>query len=204
MFPGSALILVLVGLVVPVFFVLTWLISVYHRLAALSKAYAAAYARLDVELKRRYDLLLDLVEAAKGCLGEDLGSTEAILAARNAASAANRRAARAPGDAATMKDLAGSEAALAATLGRLFDLAKAHPDLETHKAMVGLREELAASELRTESARQAYNDAIMRYNLVRVSFPNSVVAIPFGFGRAEAVVAKKPASTDEQKPLRRN
>jgi len=191
--------MLLVAMVVPVFFVLTWLISAYNRLAMLTKAYIHAYTQLGAELKRRYDLLLQLVETAKGCTGEDRATPEAVLAARNAASAANLRAAHAPGDAAAMRNLGGAEAALAATLRRLFDLAKAYPDLQTSKAMIHLREELASSDLRIEAARQAYNDAVMRYNAVRVSFPNNVVATPCGFGAAEPVGAKNAGGIGEQK-----
>src|SRR5438132_1246059 len=119
----GSIILVIV-LVVPVFFVLMFIISAYNRLVALRNRFKNAYAQIDVQLKRRYDLIPNLVETAKGYIKHERGTLEAVIAARNAASAANVKAAQNPGDAAAMKELVGAEAALTGTLGRLFALAE--------------------------------------------------------------------------------
>ena len=123
MIPGAALILLVVAVVVPVFFILMWVVGGYNRLVALRNRYKNAYAQIDVQLKRRYDLIPNLVETAKGYIKHERGTLEAVVAARNAASAANLRAAQAPGDLAAMKELSGAETALAGTLGRLFAVA---------------------------------------------------------------------------------
>jgi LemA protein len=194
-FPGAVFILVAVALLVPAFFTLTWVISGYHRLSALRKAYLQAYGPLDKELKHHYELILALVEIAKGCLGQDLGPPEAILAARNAALAASLEAARRPGDAPATRDLAGAEAALGGTVGRLFALAKAHPELNQDQAMLRLRAKLEACDRSIAAATETYNAAVMRYNSVRGSFPNNLVAVPFGFSSAEPFRARNAPAT---------
>ncbi|HTL18783.1 MAG TPA: LemA family protein [Patescibacteria group bacterium] len=181
MFPGAALILLVVALIVPAFFVLTWTISSYNRLNALRRTYTKAYESVDARLKQRYDLILDLVEAAKGYVQQTPGTTEAVVAARNSASAANLRASQLPGDPTAMKELSGAEIALTSTLRRLFAVLEVSPELKTDSIMRNAREELASSEQRVAAERQAYNDAVMRYNGVRRTFPNSVIALPFGF-----------------------
>src|SRR5438552_8211129 len=154
----------LVVLVVPVFFILMWVISGYNRLVALRNRFKNAYAQIDVQLKRRYDLIPNLVETAKGYIKHERGTLEAVVAARNAASAANVRAAQSPGDAAAMKELSGAEAALTGTLGRLFALSEAYPDLKANMTMMSLLEELTSTENKVAFARQAYNDSVMSYN----------------------------------------
>src|SRR5438046_7224823 len=145
MIKGS-IILVIALLVVPIFFVLMWIVSSFNRLVALRNRYKNAYAQIDVQLKRRYDLIPNLVETAKGYIKHERGTLEAVIAARNAASAANVRAAQSPGDAAAMKELAGAEAALTGTLGRLFALSEAYPDLKANTTMMSLLEELTSTE----------------------------------------------------------
>src|SRR5204862_5547529 len=122
---ARAFILVLVALVVPVFLVLMWLVSSYNRLVALRNRYKNAYAQIDVQLKRRYDLIPNLVETAKGYIKHERGTLEAVVAARNAAASANVRAAQTPGDASATKELAGAEGALTGTVGRSFAVAEA-------------------------------------------------------------------------------
>lgn len=192
MFPGAGWILLLLALIVPAFFVLSWLISSYNRLIVLRKGYIHAYAQVGGLLKRRYDLVLNVLETAKGYLHHDLGTPDAVLAARNAASAANLRAAQSPGEMASMKELAGAEAALAGTLTRLFTLVNAYPELKTDTTMCGLKEELAENQNKLGSASQVYNDAVMRYNMVRGTFPNNMVALPLGFFVAENLTGEKP------------
>lgn len=199
MIPGAALILVLVAIVVPVFFILMWGVGGYNRLVALRNRYKNAYAQIDVQLKRRYDLIPNLVETAKGYIKHERGTLEAVVAARNAASAANVRAAQAPGDAAAMKELSGAETALAGTLGRLFAVAEAYPDLKANTTMMSLMEELTSTENKVAFARQAYNDAVMGYNTVRETFPTNMIAGPFSFGPAELFVIEKPEQKEAPK-----
>jgi LemA protein len=192
MFPGAAIILVLVAIVVPVFFILMWVVGGYNRLVALRNRYKNAYAQIDVQLKRRYDLIPNLVETAKGYIKHERGTLEAVVAARNAASAANLRAAQAPGDTTAMKELSGAESALTGTLGRLFAVAEAYPDLKANTTMMSLMEELTSTENKVAFARQAFNDSVMSYNTSRETFPTNMIAGPFGFLPAELFVIDKP------------
>src|SRR5438552_6418881 len=196
--PGALIILVVV-VIVPLLFVLMWIVSSYNRLVASRNAFKNAYAQIDVQLKRRYDLIPNLVETAKGYLRHERGTLEAVVAARNAASAANVKAAQSPGDAAAMKELAGAEAALTGTLGRLFAVAEAYPDLKANTTMMSRMEELTSTENKVAFARQAYNDAVMGYNTVRETFPTNMIAGPFSFGPAELFVIEKPEEKEAPK-----
>src|SRR5438093_9379823 len=195
----SGLIVVLVALVVPLFFALMWIVSGYNRLVALRNRFKNAYAQIDVQLKRRYDLIPNLVETAKGYIKHERGTLEAVIAARNAASAANVRAAQTPGDATAMKELSGAETALAGTLGRLFALAEAYPDLKANTTMMQLMEELTSTENKVAFARQAYNDAVMAYNTQRETFPTNTIAGTFNFGAAELFLIEKPQEKEAPK-----
>jgi LemA protein len=192
MIPGAALILVIVAMVVPVFFVGMWIMSAHSRLVGLRNRYQDAYTRIDVLLKKRYSLVPELVEIVKGYVSQESGTPDAVLAARNAASEASRRAGQFPGDSAPMMDLSGAESALAATLQRLFAAAQGYPELKADKKMKGLIDELSSTETEIAMARQAYNDAVMSYNTVRETFPTSIIATPFSFGPAESFVLQKP------------
>jgi LemA protein len=193
------LIILLVVLVVPIFFILMWVVGGYNGLVALRNRFKNAYAQIDVQLKRRYDLIPNLVETAKGYIKHERGTLEAVIAARNAASAANVRAAQAPGDAAAMKELSGAETALTGTLGRLFALSEAYPDLKANTTMMSLMEELTSTENKVSFARQAYNDAVMSYNTARESFPTNLIAGPFNFGPAELFAIEKPEEKEAPK-----
>jgi LemA protein len=193
------IIIVLVVLVVPIFFILMWIVSAYNRLVTLRNRYKNAFAQIDVQLKRRYDLIPNLVETAKGYIKHERGTLEAVIAARNAASAANVRAAQNPGEAAAMKELSGAEAALTGTLGRLFALSEAYPDLKANTTMLRLMEELTSTENKVAFARQAYNDSVMTYNTQRESFPTNMLAGPFHFGPAESFVIEKPEEKEAPK-----
>jgi LemA protein len=186
------LIVVLIVLIVPIFFVLMWIASSYNRLVSLRNRFKNAYAQIDVQLKRRYDLIPNLVETAKGYIKHERGTLEAVIAARNAASAANTRAAQTPGDSSAMKDLSGAESALSGSLGRMFALAESYPDLKANTTMMSLMEELTSTENKVAFARQAYNDSVMGYNTARETFPNNMIAGPFNFGPAELFVIDKP------------
>lgn len=195
----TGLMIALIALVVPVFFVVVFVIGAYNRLVGLRNRFKNAFSQIDVQLKRRYDLIPNLVETAKGYLQHERGTLEAVIAARNAASAASARAAQNPGDAAAMKQLAGAEGALTGTLGRLFALAEAYPDLKANETMSRLMEELTSTENKVAFARQAYNDSVMTYNTARESFPTNLVAGPFSFGPAELFEIEQPAQREAPK-----
>jgi LemA protein len=197
MFKGLFILVIVV--VVPVFFVLMWIVGAYNRLVALRNRFKNAYAQIDVQLKRRYDLIPNLVETAKGYIKHERGTLEAVIAARNSASAANVLAAQNPGDATAMKALSGAETALTSTLGRLFAVAEAYPDLKANTTMMTLMEELTSTENKVAFARQAYNDSVMAYNTQRETFPTNMIAGPFNFGPAELFVIEKPEEKEAPK-----
>jgi LemA protein len=159
-------------------------VGAYNRLVMLRNRYKNAFSQIDVQLKRRYDLIPNLVETAKGYLKYERQTLEAVIAARNQASFAAQRAAASPGDASAMRDLAGAENALGGALGRMFALAEAYPDLKANTTMNQLSEELSSTENKVAFARQAYNDAVMAYNTGRESFPASIIAGGAGFTEA--------------------
>jgi LemA protein len=192
-------ILLIIVLAVPVILILLWIVAAYNRLVALRNRYKNAFAQIDVQLKRRYDLIPNLVETAKGYIKHERGTLEAVIAARNAASTANMRAAQTPGDAAAMKELSGAETALTGTLGRLFALTEAYPDLKANTTMMSLMEELTSTENKVAFARQAYNDAVMSYNTGRETFPTNILAGSFNFGPAELFVIEKPEEKEAPK-----
>lgn len=191
--------IIVVALVVPVFFVLTYIISCYNRLVLLRNRFKNAFAQIDVQLKRRYDLIPNLVETAKGYLKHERGTLEAVIAARNAASTANARAAANPGDAGAIKELSGAETALTGTLGRLFAVAEAYPDLKANTNMMALMEELTSTENKVAFARQAYNDSVMTYNTQREVFPSNLIAGMFNFAAAELFVVDQPEQKEAPK-----
>jgi LemA protein len=192
-------ILLIIVLAVPVILILLWIVAAYNRLVALRNRYKNAFAQIDVQLKRRYDLIPNLVETAKGYIKHERGTLEAVIAARNAASTANMRAAQTPGDAAAMKELSSAETALTGTLGRLFALSESYPDLKANTTMMSLMEELTSTENKVAFARQAYNDAVMAYNTGRETFPTNILAGSFNFGPAELFVIEKPEEKEAPK-----
>ena len=196
---GAGILVLLVVAALVVVAVLAWAVGAFNRLVALRNRYKNAYAQIDVQLKRRYDLIPNLIETAKGYIKHERGTLEAVVAARNAAAAANTRAAQAPGEAGAMKELAGAEAALTGTLGRLFALAEAYPDLKANTTMLSLMEELTSTENKVAFARQAYNDSVMSYNTTRETFPTNLIAGPFNFGPAELFVVENPAEKEAPK-----
>ncbi|MBM3822799.1 MAG: LemA family protein [Verrucomicrobia bacterium] len=162
-----------------------WAIGSYNGLVGLRNRFKNAFAQIDVQLKRRYDLIPNLVETAKGYLKHERETLEAVIAARNSAQSAGTRAAANPGDPQAMQQLAAAEGALQGSLGRLFALAESYPDLKANQSMSQLMEELTSTENKVSFARQAYNDAVMVYNTRREQFPGSLVAGMFQFGAAE-------------------
>lgn len=160
-------------------------VSIYNRLIAGRNAYKNAFAQIDVQLTRRHDLIPNLVETAKGYMKHERETLEAVIAARNFAVAGLKNAAANPGDPQAVQQLAGAENALSGALGRLFALAEAYPDLKANQNMMQLSEELTSTENKVAFARQAFNDAVMHYNNMRETFPNSIVAGAFSFQSAQ-------------------
>lgn len=192
--------LIIIGLIVVFgFFALMFIVGAYNALVTLRNRYKNAFSQIDVQLKRRYDLIPNLVETAKGYLKHERGTLEAVIAARNAAVTANSKAAQNPGDAATMKELSGAETALTGSLSRLFALSEAYPDLKANTTMMSLMEELTSTENKVSFARQAYNDAVMAYNTKREVFPSNIIASTFNFAPAELFVIDKPEQKEAPK-----
>jgi LemA protein len=160
-------------------------ISIYNRLVAGRNRYKNAFAQIDVQLTRRYDLIPNLVETAKGYMKHERETLEAVINARNTAVAGLKEAAKDPTDPEAMKKLAQAEQGLSGALGRLFALSEAYPNLKANENMMQLSEELTTTENKVAFARQAYNDAVMLYNTLRESFPNNFFAAWFSFRPAE-------------------
>ena len=176
-----------------------FIVGGYNSLVTLRNRYKNAYSQIDVQLKRRYDLIPNLVETAKGYLAHERGTLEAVIAARNTAVTANTRAAQNPGDTSAMKEISSAETALSGAMGRLFALAESYPDLKANTTMLSLMEELTSTENKVSFARQAYNDSVMAYNTRREVFPTNLIAGPFNFGPAELFVIDKPEQKDAPK-----
>ncbi len=166
----------------------------YNRLVALRNRFRNAFAQIDVQLKRRYDLIPNLVESVKGYLQHERGTLEAVVQARGSAVSAAQRAAAAPGDAGAMQGLAQAEGALGGALGRLLAVFESYPDLKANQSIMVLQEELSSTENKIAFARQAYNDSVMQYNTRRESFPDNLLAGLFGFGNAELLQATDSAA----------
>lgn len=160
-------------------------VALYNRLVNLRNRVKNAFAQIDVQLTRRYDLIPNLVEAVKGYMKHERETLENVIRARNAAVEGLKEASADPTDPEAIQRLAAAEGTLTGMLGRLFALAEAYPDLKANQNMLQFQEELASTENRVAFARQAFNDAVMTYNNARENFPNNVVANTFAFGPAE-------------------
>jgi len=174
-------------------------VGAFNKLVTLRNRFKNAYAQIDVQLRRRYDLIPNLVETAKGYIKHERETLEAVIAARNAAASANTGAAANPGDPAAMQQLARAEGTLTGTLGRLFALSESYPDLKANTTMLTLMEELTSAENKVAFARQAYNDAVMAYNTQREVFPSSIIASWFNFVVAELLAIEKPEQREAPK-----
>lgn len=173
---------ILLGLVVVAAF---YAISIYNRLVAARNQYQNAFAQIDVQLTRRYDLIPNLVEIAKGYMKHEKETLEAVIQARNAAVNGLQNAKQNPGDPEAMQQMAQAEQGVSGALGRLFALSEAYPDLKANENMMQLSEELTTTENKVSFARQAFNDAVMMYNTMRESFPANFFAGWFNFKAAE-------------------
>ncbi len=166
-----------------------WLISLYNGLVDLRNRFKNAFSQIDVQLKRRYDLIPNLVETAKAYMAHERDTLEAVIAARNKALSAADKAAANPADAGAMRDLMSAESTLAGGLGKLFALSESYPELKANQNMMQLSEELTSTENKVAFARQAFNDAVTGYNTEIEKFPGNIIAGTFGFVRAQLLTA---------------
>jgi LemA protein len=173
--------------------------GIYNSLVALRNRFKNAYAQIDVQLKRRYDLIPNLVETAKGYIKHEHETLEDVIKARNIALAASQGAAANPADANAMKGLVSAEGGLTGALGRLMVVSEQYPDLKANQNMMQLTEELTSTENKIAFARQAYNDSVMEYNTSRETFPNVVFAGMFGFLPAESFHVEDPTERSAPK-----
>jgi LemA protein len=181
----SIVLIVLLLLLAAVVMLALFVVGIYNRLVALRNRFKNAFAQIDVQLKRRYDLIPNLVEVAKGYLKHEHSTLEDVIKARNIALAASQTAAANPADGAAIKSLGAAETGLAGALSRLMVVAEQYPDLKANQNMMQLTEEITSTENKVSFARQAYNDSVMTYNTTRETFPNVIFAGMFGFLAAQ-------------------
>jgi LemA protein len=174
-------------------------ISAYNRLVTARNAFKNAFAQIDVQLTRRYDLIPNLVETAKGYIKHERETLEAVIKARNAAYEGLKTAAADPGNTSAVQQLSGADQQLGGALGRLMAVAEAYPDLKANQNMMQLSEELTSTENKVAFARQAYNDSVMTYNNTREVFPSSIVAGMFAFQPAQMLDIAKPEAREAPK-----
>jgi len=193
------LIIVAAVILIPLLIVFMWAISTFNGLVGLRNRFKNAYAQIDVQLKRRYDLIPNLVETAKGYMKHERETLENVIKARNIAYTASQSAAANPGDSSTMKNLVSAEGGLTGALSRLMVVSEQYPDLKANQNMMQLTEELTSTENKISFARQAYNDSVMTYNTQREVFPANFVANMFNFTAAELFVIDKPEQKEAPK-----
>jgi LemA protein len=176
-----------------------WAVGIYNGLVTLRNRFKNAFAQIDVQLKRRYDLIPNLVETAKGYLKHERETLEAVIKARNIAASAAQAAAANPSDANAMRGLMSAEAGLGGALSRLMVVSEQYPDLKANQNMMQLTEELTSTENKISFARQAYNDSVMTYNTQRETFPTVILAGAFGFQPAELFKIDDPTERNAPK-----
>ena len=196
----SAILLIILGiLLLFAIVIIFWGISIYNGLVTLRNRFKNAFAQIDVQLKRRYDLIPNLVETAKGYMKHERETLEAVIAARNGAVSAQQKAAADPTSAGAIGALSGAETALTGTLGRLFAVMEAYPDLKANQNMLALQEELTSTENKIAFARQAYNDGVTTYNTAREMFPSNIIAGMFSFKEAALFEVTNPTEKEAVK-----
>jgi LemA protein len=174
-------------------------VSIYNRLVTLRNDYKNLYAQIDIQLKRRHDLIPNLVETAKGYMAHERGTLDEVIAARSGAVAARQQASAAPADPGSVQKVAAAEGALTQSLGRLFAVAESYPDLKANQNMLALQGELTETENRISTAREAYNESVRVYNTQREVFPNSVLAGMFNFAPAALYEITDPGDREVPK-----
>jgi LemA protein len=187
----------LVIAIVLIVIVVFYFVSIYNRLVSARNAFKNAFAQIDVQLTRRYDLIPNLVETAKAYMSHERGTLEAVIAARNTAVSGLKAAAADPTNAAAMKQLSGAESQLGGAMGRLMVSVEAYPELKASSNMMQLSEELTSTENRVAFARQAFNDAVLNYNNLREVFPNNLIA--GSFAPAQLLELPKPEMREAPK-----
>ena len=192
--------LIILGVLVAIVVILAlWATGIYNSLVALRNRFKNAFSQIDVQLKRRYDLIPNLVETAKGYMAHEHTTLEDVIKARNVALAASQSAAANPADANAVKALGSAETGLTGALSRLMVVSEQYPDLKANQNMLQLTEELTSTENKIAFARQAYNDSVMTYNTARETFPNVVLAGAFGFLPAEPFKIEDPTERNAPK-----
>ena len=186
----------LIGLLVVAIILVVWGVGIYNGLIRARNMFKNAFAQIDVQLKRRHDLIPNLVETAKGYMKHERETLEAVIAARNQAEGDRKTAADDPANPDAIKSLSGSESALGGALGRLFAVMEAYPDLKANENMMQLSEELTTTENKIAFARQAYNDSVMDYNNKREVFPSNILAGMFAFKEAELLEIENEAERE--------
>jgi LemA protein len=189
--------IVIIAIVLGFFF---WAVGAYNGLVSLRNRFKNSFAQIDVQLKRRYDLIPNLVETAKGYMKHERETLEAVISARNQAVTANAKAVGDPSDALAVQQLSQAEGTLTASLGKLFALSEAYPDLKANQNMMQLTEELTGTENKIAFSRQAYNDSVMQYNTATEQFPASILANMFGFKPGELLQATE--APEERKAVK--
>ena len=190
-------VLIFIGVLVVLFLLIAgWVMGVYNRLVTYRNRYENAFSQIDVQAKRRHDLIPNLVNVAKGYMEHEKETLEAVINARNQAMSASSAASQSPGDADAMKNLAGAESNLNGALGRLMMIAEDYPDLKANENMLALQEELTSTENKVSFARQGYNDAVTIYNTAREVFPASMISNSFGFVNAQLYEVEDEASRE--------
>lgn len=181
-------------------FLLVYCVGIYNSLVALAARYKNAFAQIEVQLKRRYDLIPNLVETAKGFMKHEAETLENVIKARNAAASAMQAAANSPGDAGAIKSLVGAESALAGAMSRFNVVMEAYPDLKANQNMMQVSEELTSTENKVAFARQGYNDAVTSYNTTRQSFPAVIFAPMFGHATDAELLEFKDSAAIQDAP----
>ena len=193
----NGILIALLVVVVLAVVLIAWIVGLYNGLVVLKNRFKNAFAQIDVQLRRRYDLIPNLVETAKGYLKHERETLTAVIEARNQAAGAAKALAAAPGDPAAVKAFSAAESGLAGVLSRLMVVVERYPDLKADKQMARVMEELTSTENRIAFARQAYNDSVTEYNTKRELFPSSIVAGIFNFASAALLESTDSAAQRE-------